>query len=110
MAQYVVLIYERETPGGLADMPQEVMEAHGRVPAKVEELGGTIEYAQALEPNAPRATIRGDVVTDGPFIESKEALVGFFVIEARDLQHATEIGKLVPIVSGGVEVRPLLAA
>jgi hypothetical protein len=48
------------------------------------------------------------VVTDGPFIETKEALAGASVLEARDLDHAIALARLTPIVSGGVEVRPLI--
>ncbi|GAA3122030.1 YciI family protein [Streptosporangium carneum] len=109
MAQYAILIYERETPNGVADLPPEVLEAHMRVPEKVEELGGKILNAQATQPTSTAATIRGDAVTSGAFVQSEEALSGFFVVEARDLDHALAIGKLVPIVSGGVEVRPLLS-
>ena len=47
-------------------------------------------------------------MTDGPFIETKEALAGVFVIEARDLDHALALARLTPIVDGGVEVRPLI--
>jgi hypothetical protein len=46
-------------------------------------------------------------VTDGPFIETKEAMAGIFVLEARDLDHALALAALTPIVDGGVEVRPL---
>ena len=108
MAQYAVMIYERETPNGVADIPPEILEAHGRVPAQVDELGGKILNALALQPTTTSTTIRDDVVTDGPFLESKEVLAGLFVVEARDLDHALAIGKLVPIMDGGVEVRPLL--
>jgi hypothetical protein len=108
MAQYAIFIYERELPGGVDDIPPEVMEAHGRVPARVEEMGAQIVHAIALQPNATATAIRGDVVTDGPFVESKEALAGVFVVEARDLDQALAIGRLVPIMDGGVEVRPLL--
>jgi hypothetical protein len=108
--QYVILLFEKETPNGLADMPPEVMEAHGRVEGRIEELGGRILHAHATEPrNSDATTVRDDVVTDGPFIEAKEAMAGFFVVEARDLDHAIEIGRLVPIMDGGVEIRPLLA-
>jgi hypothetical protein len=62
----------------------------------------------ALQPDETATAIRGDVVTDGPFIETKEALAGVFVIEARDLDHAIALAKLTPVVDGGVEVRPLL--
>lgn len=108
MAQYAVLIYERETPGGAADIPPEVMEAHMQVPQKIEALGGNLLHGHATQPTTTATSIRGDIITDGPFIESKEALAGFFVIEARDLDHALAMAKVVPIMDGGVEVRPLL--
>jgi hypothetical protein len=107
MAQYAVMIYERPLPGGIADIPPEVLEAHGRVPEQVEALGAKILSAFAPEPGEA-TSIRGDVVTDGPFIESKEALAGVFVIEARDLDHALGLARMTPIVDGGVEVRPLI--
>ena len=47
-------------------------------------------------------------VTDGPFAEAKDLLLGFIVIHARDLDEAVEIASGCPIVAGGgsVEVRP----
>jgi hypothetical protein len=108
MAQYAVLIFERETPGGVADIPPEVMEAHGQLPERIAEQGGRVVAGLALEPTGTATAIRGDLVTDGPFIETKEALAGVFVIEARDLDHALALAKLTPIVDGGVEVRPLI--
>jgi hypothetical protein len=107
MAQYAILIFERETPGGVADIPPEVMAAHEALPGRIAKLGGREVGGLALEPTATATSIRGDVVTDGPFIETKEALAGVFVIEARDLDHAIALAKLTPVVDGGVEVRPL---
>ncbi len=52
--------------------------------------------------------MRGDVVTDGPFAETKEALGGYYLIEATDLDQALAIAKLCPAPYGGVEVRPIL--
>jgi hypothetical protein len=108
MAQYAVLIFERETPGGVADIPPEVMQAHGELPDRMAEQGGRVVAGMALEQSTTATAVRGDVVTDGPFIETKEALAGVFVIEARDLDHALALAKLTPIMDGGVEVRPLL--
>jgi hypothetical protein len=105
MAQYAVLLYERVAPENL---PPEVMEAHGRLPDRIAEQGGRTVAGMALHPNETATSIRGAVVTDGPFIETKEVLAGVFVIEARDLDHALALAKLTPIVDGGVEVRPLL--
>ena len=108
MAQYAVLIFERETPGGVADIPPEVMEGHERLPERIAEQGGRVVAGLPLEQTGTATAIRGDHVTDGPFIETKEALAGVFVIEARDLDHALALVKLTPIVDGGVEVRPLI--
>ncbi len=108
MPQYAVLIFERETPGGVADIPPEVIRAHERLPARIAEHGGREVAGLGLEPTATATAIRGDVVTDGPFLETKEALAGVFVIEARDLDHAITLAKMTPIVDGGVEVRPLI--
>jgi hypothetical protein len=51
-------------------------------------------------------------VSDGPFTEAKDMVLGFIVVTARDLEHAVEIAKGCPIARGGgrVEVRPVMAA
>jgi hypothetical protein len=107
MPQYAVFMYEQETPGGVADIPQDVMDAHLALPDRVAEQGGRIIAGLAFEPTSASTTVREDVVTDGPFIESKEAIAGVFLLEARDLDHALALAKLTPIMSGGIEVRPL---
>jgi hypothetical protein len=49
------------------------------------------------------------LLTDGPFAETKEHLLGFYLIEAADLDAAIEWAARMPIVRGGtVEIRPLL--
>jgi hypothetical protein len=105
MPQYAVLIFERKTPD---ELPQEVMAAHGALPGRVAEAGGRILAGIALEPPETATSVRGDLVTDGPFIETKEVLAGVFVLEARDLDHALALAAMTPIVDGGVEVRPLI--
>ena len=45
-------------------------------------------------------------ITDGPFAETKEALGGYYLISARDLDHALELARLCP--SGHIEVRPVM--
>jgi hypothetical protein len=58
-------------------------------------------------------TVRGKqlAVTDGPFAES-DIVIGFIVVEARDLEHAIEIAKGCPLArgGGGVEIRPVMSA
>ena len=59
-------------------------------------------------------TVRGKqlTVSDGPFTEAKDMVIGFIVVEARDLEHAVEIAKGCPLVQGGggVEIRPVMEA
>ena len=105
MAQYAVLIYERVPP---EELPPEVLAAHEQLPERIAEQGGRELAGMALHPNETATSIRGGVVTDGPFIETKEVLAGVFVIEASDLDHALALAKLTTIADGGVEVRPLL--
>jgi hypothetical protein len=108
MTQYAVLIYERMTPDWPNDMPPEVQEANAHVDAEIAQRGGRVVAGMALEPPWTATAIRDELLVDGPFIETKEALAGIFVIEARNLDHALELAKLTPIANGGVEVRPLL--
>src|SRR5437763_14893797 len=109
MAQYMLLIYESEAGYATAgpDTWQTAMEAHGRFAEQVVVQGGKILGGDALQPTTTATSIRGDVVTDGPFAETKEALGGFYLIEARDLDEAIKIAKQVPAPHGGLEVRPV---
>jgi hypothetical protein len=110
MAQYLILIYESEAAYATATPEdfQNVMEAHGRFAKQVGELGGELLGGNALQPTSTATTIRDDVVTDGPFVETKEVLGGYYLIEAEDLDQALAIGKLCPAQYGGVEVRPIM--
>ncbi len=110
MAQYLILIYEDEVTYARATPEdyQAIMEAHNRYPEQVAALGGKIISGQALQPTTSATTIRGDVVTDGPFAETKEALGGYYLVEAEDLDQALAIGKVTPAPYGCVEVRPIM--
>ncbi|OKK14281.1 hypothetical protein AMK16_31035 [Streptomyces sp. CB00455] len=110
MAQYAVFIYEAEIPGGWENAPKELLAAHEAFPGKVEELGGKILNGLALQPAGTAKAIRGGEVFDGPFAEAKQSLGGTFVLEARDIEHALEVAKVVPVHDGGVEIRPLFDA
>ena len=105
MARYAVLIFEKVPP---EQLPPEVMRGHMELPDRIAEHGGRVLAGLALEPEATATSIRGDVLTDGPFIETKEALGGIYILEARDLDHALALAGMTPIVDGGVEVRPLI--
>jgi hypothetical protein len=110
MAEYLILIYENEDAyvNASPEVWQTAMEAHGRFAEQVGAKAGKIVGGNALQPTGTATSIRGDVVTDGPFAETKEALGGYYLIEAPDLDHALEIAKLCPAPYGGVEVRPIM--
>lgn len=107
MAQYALLIYTpsiRET-----DLTAEELAAHDRHAQEI-TASGVMVAAFALESADTTATsIRGDAVTDGPFVDAKEVIAGFCVIEAPDLDAALAIARSNPInqQGGGVEVRPI---
>ena len=107
MAQYVVLIYENEADyaSGGDLVWGEVMAAHDAFSKK---HAAAIAGGNALQFTGTATSIRGGDVTDGPFAETKEALGGYYVIEAADLDEAIGIAKDVPARFGGVEVRPVM--
>jgi hypothetical protein len=110
MSQYLILIYEDEAGYATAspEVFDEVMEAHNQFSAQVEERGAKLLGGEALQPTTTATSVRGSDVTDGPFVETKEALGGYYVIEAPDLDTALAVAKLCPARFGGVEVRPVM--
>ena len=71
---------------------------------------GHIIGGEGLDNARNAATLRyqnGKVmVTDGPYAETKEHLAGFFILEARDFNHAIQLMSKHPVVRGGaVEIR-----
>ena len=105
MPQYAVLIYEHLPP---EELPAEVLAGHEALPGRIAEAGGRTIAGLALQEPSTATSIRSGLLTDGPFIETKEVLRGIYLMEARDLDHALELARMTPIVDGGVEVRPLL--
>ena len=110
MSEYLILIYGDEQAYATADeaAQMQLMEAHNRFAEQVVEQGAKMHGGNALQGTSTATSVRGDVVTDGPFAETKEALGGYYLIEANDLDHALAIAKLCPAPFGGVEVRPIL--
>jgi hypothetical protein len=71
-------------------------------------------FGSELEPPGTARTVRGRdsraIVTDGPFAETKEQIVGFDVIECADLDEATDVAARHPMARVGIlELRPFRA-
>lgn len=75
----------------------------------VESLAKTDNYVEGdpLEPGG-RYVKKDRISTYGPFIESKEAITGYILLKARDIEHATELAKHCPVFKHGgqLELRP----
>jgi hypothetical protein len=77
---------------------------------ELEANGNLKNRGLPLDPQGQVVSGQPPVVVDGPYAEAKDLVLGFLVIEARDMQHAVEIAGGCPIARGGgaVEVRPVM--
>lgn len=115
MAKYLILIYGDEQRWD-AETEQERRAKEEGHRAFSAAAGAGVLHGQELEGSATATTLRGSgggrlVTTDGPFLESKEALGGFYVVEAADLDAAISLAALLPELAsghGGVEIRPIV--
>ena len=78
---------------------------------KIRKTGHCIA-SESLQPTKTAVSVRvrnGQLQrTDGPFMETKEALAGFYLVEARDIEEAVRIAaKIPPAQVGTIEVRPI---
>lgn len=110
--RYLLLIYTAESDVPPAeDAANASHAAYGAFTSDI-KARGLFQAGEALTPTSTATTVRivdGETVTtDGPFAETKEALGGFYLIEARDLDHAIALASLCPAPAGGVEVRPVM--
>lgn len=72
------------------------------------ESGGFVASYKLHDQTGLRLTIRGGDVIDGPFIESKDAVGGIFIVEAASLDEATELARSCPnldLQNGYMEVQ-----
>ncbi|WP_432875145.1 YciI family protein [Kribbella sp. CA-245084] len=116
MNQYLLSVYDVE--GGAAPATAEEMRAFmGRVIALEEEMdrAGAFVFGGALHGADAASVVRGGtgldkVTTDGPFVEAKEHIGGFYVINAEDLDAALAwAAKVVEAINHDIEVRPFRA-
>ena len=54
---------------------------------------------------------KSKIITDGPFVEAKDSIGGYMLVEAKDLAQAVELAKGCPILEGdgSVEIRPIVS-
>jgi hypothetical protein len=113
MSEFVFLLRSSEEDYreamGTPERAQRSMQAWLSWIRELESNGHLKHPGQPLERTGKLVRGKDRIVTDGPFVEAKDLILGFIVIEARDLAHATELAFGCPIVEGGgaVEIRPV---
>ena len=92
----------------VANVPKEHMQ---KWVAWMTSLGqkGILVSGEPLQPSGKQVNGSKKIVTDGPFIEAKELVGGYLIVNAKDINEAVEISKGCPIFEedGKVEVRPV---
>lgn len=115
MAKYVVLIYG--DPKQWDSMTPEQWQGHDAAHRVFRDAAGSaVIGGEQLQDPPVATTLRTDsgdgfVTTDGPFLETKEALGGFYLMEAGDLDEVIKLASQLPEVHAGhsgVEIRPVV--
>lgn len=111
MKMYLVSIYQPDGPPPAPEILDPIMRDLEAVNAELRAAGAWV-FSGGLHPPSTATVLRlkgEDVVTtDGPYLEGKEHIGGFTVIQAEDLDAALEWGrKLARAITLPIEVRPL---
>jgi hypothetical protein len=98
--------------GGMArQSPQEMQQQMQKWGAWIQQLSqdGHFKAGEPLESGGKVVRGKKKAVTDGPYAEAKDLVGGYLLIEARDLEEATELSRGCPVldVDGTVEIRPI---
>jgi hypothetical protein len=114
--KYMLLIHQGATPlPGTDEWARLSEDEQKAVYRDYQAVNGTpgVTPGLWLQPPEAATTVRVQdgrtLTTDGPFVEAKEALGGYLVYEAEDLDAAIELAARIPAarMGGGIEVRPV---
>jgi hypothetical protein len=111
--QYMLQIYSTEAMDEFEKLSEDERNAITAEYMAIMQAAGVTGGAQ-LQPTSTATTVRVQdgrtLTTDGPFIETKEALGGYYLLEAGDLDAAIELAARIPAarMGGAIEVRPVV--
>jgi len=112
--KYLCMIYDDESKWEKMSKAESdtLMGEYNAFTESIKKSGNYVG-GEALQPTATATTVRvrnGKIATtDGPFVETKEQLGGYYLVEAKDLNEAIAIAARIPSARlGGIEVRPLI--
>jgi hypothetical protein len=112
--KYLLIIHMN--PASMENLSQEeqnaIFPAHEEFQRRTKETGEFVGFAALADPSQSKTVrVRGNLpaVTDGPFVEAKEFLAGYYVIDCESAERAAELAALMPEAKfTGVEVRPVM--
>jgi hypothetical protein len=114
--KYMLLIHQGATPLPGSDAWERLSEDEkGAIYGAYKAIGETpgVSPGLQLQPPETATTVRVQdgrtLTTDGPFVEMKEAIGGYLLFEADDLDAAIELAARIPAarLGGAIEVRPI---
>lgn len=115
--KYLLLIHQGTTPTPMSDdwerlTEDEQREIYAAYQAINETPGVTPGVRMGMPETATTVRVQAGktLTTDGPFVETKEALGGYLFFEADDLDAAIELASRIPAASlgGAIEIRPVV--
>ena len=116
MSEFVYLFRaseaEQREAMGTPERAQRTMQVWMAWIRDLEAKGHLKDRGQPLERGGKVVRGKKKVVTDGPYAEAKDLVLGFIVVEARDLAQAMELSTGCPMLDGGgsVEIRPVMSS
>ncbi len=111
--QYMLLIHSTTTRERFDELSEEEQNAIHREYMAIQEEPNVLGGNQ-LQPAETATTVRVEdgrtLTTDGPFVETKEELGGYYLLEADHLDAAIEVAARIPAarMGGAIEVRPVV--
>jgi hypothetical protein len=108
---FTIYVDENQRTSAGEEEQKAMSQAYAALTQEMQEKN-VLVAGEGLYPTPTATTVRvreGDrEVTDGPFAETKEALGGFYLIEAATKEEAVEWGKKIPLMEGGfIDVVPV---
>jgi len=112
MSKYMLILggADLDKRSGNANLAPAMFERYSKWLQSIRQSGAYVGSYKLYDQTGTRLTVRGGEVVEGPFVESKEAIGGIFIVESASLAEATKIGRECPVLdlqNGYVEVRVL---
>jgi hypothetical protein len=110
MAKFMLLLGGVQRPAGATGDFAAVMERYRSWTQSLVESGHFVATHKLFRDQGARLTVRDGRVVDGPYVESKEGIGGYYLVEAKDLDEAKRLAQGCPTLVeqlGWVDVRPV---